>query len=150
MPGARVPNPAVIIKDTEDIRRQKFEQAVTAQHTMAVRTAEALRKVVLLPTPHEAMTALADFKKGEVDPQMQLVLIARDHFLESEDSVGKLGFYKAMRDVFLNVDQKTMQVLDMAMKERHHREKMAMIEKKGNMAEPSDDEVNAALEEGDK
>jgi hypothetical protein len=141
-----MPKSAVIVKDTEDERRAKFEQAVTAQHTMAVRTAEALRKVVLVSTPNEVMTKLEDFAKGQVDPQLQLVLIARDNFLEAEDSVGKLGFYKAMRDVFQHVDAKTMEVLDMAMKERHHREKMAMMEKKGNMNEPSDEEVDAALD----
>lgn len=141
---------AVIVKDTEDERRAKFEQAVTAQHTMAVRTAEALRKVVLFDTEGQVRTNLSDFAKGQVDPQLQLVLMARDCFLEAEDTIGKLGFFKVTRDIFMNVDSKTMEVLDMAMKERHHREKMAMMEKKGNMSEPSDEEVDAALEEGEK
>ena len=73
-------------------------------------------------------------------------MIARDNFLAAEDPTSKLGFYKAMRDVFLNVDTKTMQVLEIAMKERHHREKLEALERKAGMAEPSDDEVDAALE----
>lgn len=141
-----MPKSSVIVKDTEDERRAKFEQAVTAQHTMAVRTAEALRKVVLFDTEGQARTNLSDFAKGQVDPQLQLVLMARDCFLEAEDTIGKLGFFKVTRDIFMNVDSKTMEVLDMAMKERHHREKMAMMEKKGNMSEPSDEEVDAALD----
>lgn len=138
---------AVIARDTEEARRQKFEQAVTAQHTMAVRTAEALRKVVLLSSVNEAKTELADFAKGQVDPQMQLVLIARDNFLEAEDSIGKLGFYKAMRDVFQHVDAKTMQVLDMAMKERHHREKLEALLRKTGGDEHTDEEVDEALKD---
>lgn len=136
---------AIIARDTEEARRQKFEAAVQSQHNCAVRTAEAIRKVVLLPSPSEAMTLLSDFSKGEVDPQLQLVLIARDHFLEAEDSIGKLGFYKAMRDVFLSVDEKNMKVLDMAMRERHHREKLEAMVKKNGGDDPSDEEVDAAL-----
>lgn len=141
-----MPKAAVIVRDTEDARRQKFEAAVQSQHMLAVRTSEALRKVVLFDTPGQKRTELAEFSKGEVDPQLQLVLMARDCFLEAEDTIGKLGFFKVTRDIFMNVDSKTMEVLDMAMKERHHREKMAMLEKKGNLNEPSDEEVDAALD----
>jgi hypothetical protein len=135
----------VLATTTEQARRQKFEDGVSSQQMLALRTAEALRKVVLLDNGSEKKTELAEFTKGQVDPQLQLVLIARDHFLEADDSVGKLGFFKAMRDVYLNVDQKTMAFLDMVMRERHHREKLEAFERKSGLAEPSDAEVDAAI-----
>ena len=144
--GRDVAKDNAIIKSTEHDRRRKFEQAVENQHMLAVRTAEEMKKLVLVGTKGSRMTELDDFAKGQVDPQLQLVLIARDNFLAAEDPTSKLGFYKAMRDVFLNVDTKTMQVLEIAMKERHHREKLEALERKAGMAEPSDDEVDAALE----
>lgn len=136
---------AVIARDTEEARRQKFEQEVTSQHMQACRTAAEIRKVVLFDTPGQKRTELADYSKGEVDPQLQLVLMARDCFLAAEDTIGKLGFFKTARDIFLNVDEKTMKILDMAMRERHHREKLEALLKKSGGDDPSDDEVNAAL-----
>lgn len=136
----------LIVQSLEDVRRDKFQKAVDAQHMMAVRTAEEMRKIVLVDTDHEKKTELSDYSTGSVDPQLQLVLIARDNFLETKNPNSKLGFYRAMRDVFVNVDSKTTAVLELAMKERHHREKLDAMERKAGMAEPTDAEIDALLE----
>ena len=131
--------------NTEEARRQAFETALVDQHKMAIRTADALRKIVLIPTQGEQQTELDDFKQGQVDPQIQLVLIARNEYLQCENPVARLGFYKTMKDVFQDVDNRTMRVLDMAMKERHHREKLELAATKLN-AEPTDAELDAMIE----
>lgn len=138
-----------IIKNTEDERRQKLEQAISNQHMLTVRTLEAMKQLVLVDTPTARRTELADYAKGQVDPHLQLILIARDKFLQADDDpVASLGFYKAMRDEILNAEEKNMKVVDMAMRQNHHREKMALLEQKMGNDEPSDAEVDAALGEG--
>lgn len=137
----------VIVKSTEDERRRKFEQVVDGEHMLAARTAEAFKGLVLLDSEKCRKTELADFAKGQVDPQVQLILIARDEFLAAEDAVGKLGFFRSMRDVLLSARESNLEWLKLAMQERHHREKLAMLEKKANRDEPSDEEVDAALED---
>ena len=128
---------------SDETTRGKFQQAVDQQHANAVRTSVALQKVVLLPRGDEQETRLTDFAKGQVDPQMQLMLIARDHFQAAEDDASKLGFFKAMRDVFLSVDDKTMKIMDMAMRERHHQEKLAVLREKLGSNEPTDAQLEA-------
>lgn len=136
-----------IVVTREDSQRNRFEQAVEAQHTCAARTAEELRKVILLDGKNgQKRTEISDFSKGQVDPQLQLVLIARDEFLAAEDPNVKLGFFRAMRDGFIKVDEKTMQVLDVAMKERHHREKLELLAQKSGLTEPTDAEIDKAIE----
>lgn len=135
----------LVPRSTEEARRERFEQEVAAQHATAVRTAEALRKIVLFDSPDCKRTEIADFKKGQIDPQVQLALMARDEFLAAEDGNTRLGFFKATRDLFLNVDAKTLEVLKIAMGERHHREKLAAQERRDNLAEPTDAEIEEAL-----
>lgn len=139
-----------IIKNTEDERRQKLEQAISNQHMLTVRTLEAMKQLVLVDTPNARKTELADYAKGQVDPHLQLILIARDKFLEAdEDPVASLGFYKAMRDEILNAEEKNMKVVDMAMRQNHHREKMALLEQKMGNDEPSDAEIDAVMKGGE-
>lgn len=135
----------LIIKDTAEDNRQKFQQALNSQEITASRTLEALRKLILFDSPEGRKTELADLPRGKYDPQLQLMLMARDEFIRSDDSVSKLGFYKAMRDMHTAMEERCMKVLDMAMRERHHQEKMAAIERKNNSAEPTDAEVDASL-----
>ena len=135
------PVPTALKIVTDDDLRNKFQQSVDCQHTMAVRTSEKMRKMVLLPTESQRETRLSDFAKGEVDPLLQLVLIARDSFSAAEDDASRLGFFKAMKDVFLEADKKTMAVMDMAMKERHHQEKLNALREKAGLTEPTDAEL---------
>lgn len=135
----------VIIKDTAEENRLKFHQALNSQEATATRTLEALRKLILFDSQEGRKTDLADLPRGKYDPQLQLMLMARDEFLRAEDSVSKLGFYKAMRDMHTAMEERCMKVLDMAMRERHHQEKMAAIERKNNSAEPTDAEIDEAL-----
>lgn len=144
-----MPMPKAIIKNTEDERRRKFEQVVEGEHMLAARTADAFKKMVLLDSDKARKTELSDFAKGEVDPQIQLILIARDEFLAAEDGVGKLGFFRSMRDVLLTAREANLKWLTLAMQERHHREKMALLEQKMGNDEPSDAEIDAAIKDGD-
>ena len=147
--GGSVGKGSVIIKSTENERRLKFEQAVEAEHMLAVRTSEAMKKLVLVDTLKARKTELNDYAQGQVDPQLQLILIARDEFLAAEDAVGKLGFYRSMRDVMLSARENNLKWLTLAMQERHHREKIALMEQKLGSDEPSDAEVDAAMKDGD-
>lgn len=137
----------VIIKNTRDEQRIKFEQVLLARQGQDIRTADAMRTIVLLPGPDGKKTELADFPPGKVDPQIQLVLIARDEYMAAEDSIGKLGFFKAMRDVYQMVDSKIPAAMKMVMEERHHREKLEALERKAGLDEPDDEEVDATIKE---
>ena len=123
----------------------KFKAAIDSQHRLAVRTAEALRKVVLIDTKRSKKTELDDFPTGQIDPQMQLLLIARDEYLGAEDPGARLGFYKSMRDVYQALDARTMKVLEVVMKERHHRDKLELLARSANANEPTEAEVLAAI-----
>ena len=63
--GRDVAKDNAIIKSTEHDRRRKFEQAVENQHMLAVRTAEEMKKLVLVGTKGSRMTELDDFAKGQ-------------------------------------------------------------------------------------
>lgn len=103
-----------------------FLKAINDQHRLAIRTAKALKDLVLLDTPHASKTELSDFKPGQVDPQVQLLLMARDMWVQSDDMKDKVACYRAMRDVFEGCDSKQTAVLELAMRERHHQEAMAL------------------------
>lgn len=138
---------SAIIKDREEANRLKFQQAVESQHTLAVRTAEAMRKVELVPGKDGKKTEVTDFAKGQVDPQMQMLLIARDGYVSAEEEHAKLGYLRLMRELLVGADAKVQSVLKMAMEERHHQEKLAAMREKANLQEPSDAEIDAALED---
>ena len=109
--------PIVVQTDTQE----RFLKAIDSQHLLAIRTAEAMRKMVL--TGPEK-TELSSFPAGQVDPQIQLVLIARDLMNDADDMNAKLAAFRSMRDVFLSVDSKVHEVLKMAMQEKHHQENL--------------------------
>jgi 2-methylcitrate dehydratase PrpD len=134
----------VIVNQTQ-AEMNRFELAIDARYRSSMKTAEALRKVILLDTKEYRRTELGDFPKGQVDPQMQLLLIARNEFLTAEDPTTKLGFYKSMRDIHQTINKNTMEVMDMAMKERHHRDKLELLAKAANANEPTAAEVEAAM-----
>ena len=64
--GGSVGKGSVIIKSTENERRLKFEQAVEAEHMLAVRTSEAMKKLVLVDTLKARKTELNDFANTNV------------------------------------------------------------------------------------
>lgn len=115
-------------KTTED----RFLKEIDQQHKLAIRTAEKLRKLLLMDTDSDRKTELKDFGKGTADPSLQILLMARDQLLEAEDANSKAVFMRLIRDVFEACDSKVMRVLDMAMKERHHQE---VLKLKREMAE---------------
>lgn len=137
-----------IVVDQVKAERDRFEVAIDSRYRSSMKTAEALRKVVLIATAKERQTELEDFAKGQVDPQMQLLLIARNEFLNAEDPTTKLGFYKSMRDVYGAMSKCTMDVMEMAMKERHHRDRLELLAKAANANEPTAAEVEAAMGDG--
>ena len=115
-------------KTTED----RFLKEIDQQHKLAIRTAEKLRKLLLMDTDSDRKTELKDFGKGTADPSLQILLMARDQLLEAEDANSKAVFMRLIRDVHEACDSKVMRVLDMAMKERHHQE---VLKLKREMAE---------------
>lgn len=122
-----------------------FQAAIASRHRASLKTSEALRKVVLITTKADKQTELDDFPKGQIDPQMQLLLIARDEFQNAEDPTTKLGFYKSMREVYLSMDKRIMDTMQMVMTERHHNDKLEILAKAANASEPTQAEVDAAI-----
>lgn len=126
-------------------QRDRFTMAVSAQHGCAVKTADAIRRLVLFDYGDQKATELADIvkgAKGKIDPLLQLVLLARNDYRDAEDGQVRLGFFKAMKDLLVTADDKTMRILDMIMKERHHMQKLAVLDRKVNGDdEPEDAEL---------
>ena len=136
---------STITVDTDKATLDEFQTAIASRHRQSLRTSEALRKVVLVDTKGGRRTELDDFPKGQIDPQMQLLLIARNEFLAAEDPTTKLGFYKSMREVYLAMDKRIMDTMQMVMAERHHNDKLELLAKSANSNEPSQAEIDAAI-----
>ena len=118
-------------------REDQFLKALDEQHNLAVRTADALRKVVLSGAER---TRCEKYSAGRVDPYMQLLLMACQEYEGAEDANSKLGFFREMRSMYAAADTKVQAALEMAMKERHHRDKMMVLEAKSG-GEPTEDEI---------
>jgi len=129
------------VKQMED----GLQKEINTQHRLALKTANAIRKVVLIPTAQEQQTELDDFHAGQIDPQMQLLLIARNEFVSAEDPTAKLGFYKAMRDVFQSMDTRTKEIMELAMRERHHKDKLELLARAKGVLEPTEAEIESAI-----
>lgn len=132
-------------KTTED----RFLKEIDQQHKLAIKTAEKLRKLLLMDTDHNRKTELKDFAKGDADPSLQILLMARDQLLEAEDANSKAVFMRLIRDVFEATDTKVMRVLDMAMKERHHQEalKLKREQIEASSRSKAEKDLDAELEE---
>jgi hypothetical protein len=124
---------------------EKCRKTISNQHRTALRTAEALRRLVLFAPENDVIgkSEVTDFKAGQVDPQVILALKARDAFLtEANDNV-RLGYFREMRSLYQSAKEdcvelvKSMtQVLERQAErdqaERHHQDKMAILKEKGN------------------
>jgi hypothetical protein len=126
---------------------ERARSEIATQTNLAIRTAEAMRKLVLVG---ENKTQVATLPAGKVDPMIQLVLLARDEYEQSEGK-DRLGYFRAMIDLFTVADQKSTTSLkgmadalerdaDRKQREKHHREKLE-FEREKRDGEPSDDQL---------
>ena len=133
---------------------EKARKTISNAHRLALRTAEALRKLVLFdpqPIPGKVVTSahvmrkteIGDFAEGQVDPAVIMVLKARDAFLSEEKDYARLGFFKEMRtllqevraanaDLVRAMTQAVERQRDREQAERHHQDKIELLKEKGN------------------
>lgn len=121
----------------------KARQTISNAHRMALRTAEALRKLVLF-APEGCVigkSEITDFPPGKVDPIVMLVLKARDSYLTEEKEFARLGFFKEMRALYQYAQERTAELVksmtaaierqrDREQADRHHREKLDFMKGK--------------------
>lgn len=132
--------------------RDRYQEAVNGLHKAAIKTADELRKLVLFDNGKIPKTELKDFPVGKCDPLVQLALEARNSYLEAKDDKDRqaaLGFFKAMKDMLVTSQDNSVKVLDMIQKERHHQQKIGLLERKmEGGSEPSDASL-IAMSEGE-
>lgn len=123
---------------------QKARKTISNAHRMALRTAEALRRLVLFAPDNCVIgkSEIADYAPGQVDPAVVLVLKARDAFLSEEKDYARLGFFKEMRALLQEVRNQNSELVksmtvaiekqrDREQAERHHQDKIALLRDKG-------------------
>jgi hypothetical protein len=121
----------------------KCRQTISNQHRMALRTAEALRKLVLFAPDGCVIgkSEISDFPPGKVDPIVMLVLKARDSYLKEEKEFARLGFFKEMRALYQTAQERTAELVksmtaamerqrDREQADRHHKEKLNYLQGK--------------------
>ena len=129
------------LRDPEIARKE-----IATQIGLTVRTAAALRKLVLAGA--NKTTKMPG--EGVVDPLVQLCLMARDEFEQSEPGE-RAKFFKSMVEIYQAVDNKTqtqMRMLayglekdaDRKQRDRHHRDKLD-AEREKRKGELSDDDL---------
>lgn len=133
---------------------EKARKTISNAHRLALRTAEALRKLVLFepelvegeaPTSAHTVrkTEIGDFAQGQVDPAVIMVLKARDSYLSEEKDYARLGFFKEMRTLLQEVREANADLVrsmtaaverqrDREQAERHHKDKIELLREKGN------------------
>lgn len=132
---------------------ERARNEIATQTNLAIRTAEAMRKLILAG---EGKTCAGDFSKGKVDPLIQLTLMARDEY-EAAEGRERLGYFRAMQDLFMAADAKSQASLknmaealerdaDRRQRDRHHRDKME-LERLKRDGEPTDDQLKAIAAE---
>lgn len=138
---------ANIIDDVHE--QEQFIRAIDKQHRVAVRTATDLLDIRLQDMKGVKKSELSDYPHGKVDPQIQLLLIARDNFEKAEEPTERTVFFKEMRSVLQTVDDKCRAILDMMLKERHHQENLQLMKEKLEIAKKSKEmiAVEAELEQ---
>lgn len=121
----------------------KARKAISNAHRMALRTAEALRKLVLFAPEGDVIgkSEVTDFAPGQVDPAVILVLKARDSYLTEEKDYARLGFFKEMRTLYQEIRTQNAELVkamaaaierqrDREQADRHHREKLEFLKGK--------------------
>ncbi len=125
---------------------EKARKAISNHHRLTVRTSEALRKLVLFAEPECIIgkSEIRDYAQGQVDPAVQLVLKARDEFLnQNNKDFVRLGFFKEMRALLQEVKIQTAVAVgsmhtaiekqrDREQSERHHQDKLEVLREKSN------------------
>lgn len=76
---------------------------------LTLRTADFIRKLVLFDGGADPKTELAKLPKGQVDPRIQLILMARDAGLIEEEANIRLGYFKEMRSLLKDVAEENAQ-----------------------------------------
>jgi hypothetical protein len=121
----------------------KARKTISNSHRMALRTAEALRKLVLF-APEGCVigkSEITDFAQGQVDPAVILVLTARDSYLKEEQPFARLGYFKEMRALLQEVRAQNSELVkgmtvaierqrDREQADRHHKEKLEFLKGK--------------------
>lgn len=129
----------------------RVRQAISEAHELTMRTARELKTLVLVGPD---CTQVEKLSPGKADPLLQLTLLARDQWMQAQDENIKLGYFREMRAIFTNVDEKTAAAItelsrnlekqaEMSQRDRHHGEKLELMRlKAGN--EPTDAELEDA------
>lgn len=137
---------ALALRDPE-----KAAQEVAAQTNLTLRTADLLRRMQLVEMPGRPATRLEQFPAGKADPICQLVLMARDEWQAAEDPKVKLGYFRLMKDLFCEAEEKVQRGMDAItdalgkdadrrQRDRHHKDKMA-LEREKRETPPTDGEL---------
>lgn len=124
---------------------EKARKTISNQHRMALRTAEALRKLVLFAPDGCVIgkSEITDYAPGQVDPIVILALSARDAYLKEEKDYARLGFFKEMRALYQCAKEDTFELVkamaaaierqrDREQADRHHQDKINLLLEKGN------------------
>jgi hypothetical protein len=100
------------IRQPERCSDDKAQKVIDDYDALTLRTADFIRKLVLFTTPTQMKTELAEMAQGQVDPRIQLILMARDEGLQAEESNVRLGYFKEMRGLLKDVADENAKRID--------------------------------------
>ena len=129
-----------------------LRRSLRARLKKAEGTAKRLRRLQLFDSDEIRATRLSELttaKKGRwetIDPVLQIVLTARDEFQKADDPKVRLGYFKAMQELYLAIDKRNgeelLQLVGLAQRQSHHQDEMEVKRLKSG-EEPSDAELEA-------
>lgn len=135
----------------------KLKRILRRQLEASEATAKSLRRLQLFDSDEIRATRLSELAKPKgrwrtVNPALQLMLMARDAYLaESDDPKVRLGYFKLMQDNYFATTKRSgdelLNLIAVAQRQIHHQDEME-IRKSAKGDEPSDEELERMLKEG--
>lgn len=122
-------------------------------------TAKSLRRLQLFDDEVSGINAtkLSELVKPKgrwkaVDPMLQIMLQARDEFLDCEDARTRLGYFKCMQEIYSQTLKRNgdelLNLVSLAQRHRHHEDEMKVKANAKGGEEPSDDELAEMIASG--